>query len=919
MNSDEEEEEEPLALDYTRSHGLCIDYTVELSQLRIGDSDIPSDDTIDQDLRGPFDSSTTDAVARLARERLAVNRDAAALLKSVLALRDAPVCELVVEDGRKRILDWKQELPILRTDVELDLQGFGNVDVLDLRDSRIPSESVNEDEDEGFEWPDKYLAYPGRCDALAGAERLAVSRHVLVYLQDAIRDTYTLEDSERIKAEGLGFKLVGCDGSVGNTSLNMKSTAVRPLTPPLLPLSPLISPYIPSSPANHLELAPESSDGVSAEARAFEHNIMAADSLCRKSSDSSDSMLLDITHPPQFSPLFEDRKSPVLKRRAEDLRIEGPLTPPTFSDSPLKKLKSVSFSEILQETCPFEPWSDHNDDESSAPKGNLAELVNVLGPAAKEVKKRLDNERLSEADTNGRVDVPEIDFTLPIAPWNEYCQIKNGKCRPGGTDLDAQMEFLLKVKREDMKSVASWHGLSALSRELPWNFFIEKVSNISIEEKLYGETELNKMLADLSTGTIASSSTEVWKRDGLRILDDVDDDEEELEPAEVDGGRDIEALVRKRKLEIEEEAVETNHKRAGTGVVAHDLRMQVHESRHRASGSPMHRISLDGHSKTLDPHQQSPQASLDRRETIKPPKVASEALMFGEFSATTALHKFMATQGKTVEIAGRVAEEKLPTKEFSTQSGGMPSHYAKEVVSDRALLTNPQKKISLGDNSYEQSKSGIGVRDQTNYCSTPPLPSLPFIPDHLPPCSFIVSSKLLQQRSLTKQIEHIYPAAELVYRDYNLPHSAAQEADIVLSPSTGLIFTTLQQVKQQALPGQPNRSPIKERMSDLQLRYERLIVVVSEGLSREMEQFGSGRPEDARDKEVLSVLEKFAINLEGEVVVEYVRGGEQALARSIVAGMARYGLPHGSKDIADIKPLDTETNVSLYWTLMKLL
>ena len=97
----------------------------------------------------------------------------------------------------------------------------------------------------------------------------------------------------------------------------------------------------------------------------------------------------------------------------------------------------------------------------------------------------------------------------------------------------------------------------------------------------------------------------------------------------------------------------------------------------------------------------------------------------------------------------------------------------------------------------------------------------------------------------------------------------------------------------------------------LQSRYERLVVVISEGLNREMEELGSSRPDDPRDKEALAVFESFASQLEGEVLVQYVRGGEQALACATVVQMAEYGLPHGSDDIGDIKPVAEETTVSI--------
>jgi hypothetical protein len=96
----------------------------------------------------------------------------------------------------------------------------------------------------------------------------------------------------------------------------------------------------------------------------------------------------------------------------------------------------------------------------------------------------------------------------------------------------------------------------------------------------------------------------------------------------------------------------------------------------------------------------------------------------------------------------------------------------------------------------------------------------------------------------------------------------------------------------------------------LQLRYERLVVIISEGLTNDMESQGSSRPDDARDKEALTRFEKFTSQLEGEVIAKYIPGGNQALAYSIVIEMTNYGLPHGSRAIGDIKPVAIETTVS---------
>lgn len=601
---------------------------------------------------------------------------------------------------------------------------------------------------------------------------------------------------------------------------------------------------------------------------------MAADALFRRKSDSSDSMLLDLTHPPQFSPHFEPTSSPILKRRAEDFKVEGPLTPSMCSSSPMKKFKSVSFAD---ESLLYKPWGE----EDEAGVGS-DQFFHEIEEQAERAKKKIDNERLSGADTIARVDIPYIDFSLPMAPWNEYSRRKGGNHRPDDTELQAQMKFLLRIKRENLRPAKSWHGLSIPERELKWGFLTTKVSTLSLEEKLHGESEVTKIVNELTTGDIVTSSAQVWKREGLRILDE-DEEEEELDPEEYDERNYMEALVRKRKLEMEEEVVEKHRRRTSSQPTARpQIRpsTEMQESHHLGEHEPMENQSSKTRSKRLNHAFQKLQA----------PKQSSGDLMFDGFSATTALNKFMQTRGKPVDPV-----------ESSTAN-----------VSDSRDLTQ-LRTHTLPVRSTRGSSSDQPV-NQTQQAQTTnkPLPILPTIPNNLAPCSFVISSTFLQQRGMLKLIESIHPRAEMVYRDYTLPHSAAKEAEIILSPSTGLIFTTLQQVKQRALPGQPDKSPVKERMSKLQSRYERLIVLVSEGLSREMEELGSSRPDDPRDTEALKAFKIFASKLEGEVLVRYVRGGEQALARSTVVEMANYGLAYGSADIGDIKPVAQETSWEVF-------
>ena len=207
-----EEEEEPSVIEYAREQGICVDYTTDLP--RLVDLQLSRKHTIDRDLRDPFGDDLTNAATaaiELTKQRLTITKDVALLLKSVLTLREPLTDDLLATEGLQRIRDLKQELPVLQTDAELDLLNFGTrvePDFKDLR-TRLPSEDLNEENDEGFGWPAKYFAYPAQIDAKLKSEKLGVTRDDLTFLQSAVKDDFLPDDEEKIKKEALESRRVG--------------------------------------------------------------------------------------------------------------------------------------------------------------------------------------------------------------------------------------------------------------------------------------------------------------------------------------------------------------------------------------------------------------------------------------------------------------------------------------------------------------------------------------------------------------------------------------------------------------------------------------------------------------------------------------------------------------------------------------
>jgi hypothetical protein len=207
--------EEPSVLEYAREQGICVDYTTELPRLL--DVCLSLREMLDQDpcdffedeCTNPMTAAQTTAAQELTKERLALNKEAAFLLKTVLALRGPPRDDPLIVDVRQtRAL--KQELPVLQTDAELDLLHFGTRVEPDFRDlrTRLPSEDLDDENDQGFGWPAKYSTYPAQCDAKVKSERLAMTRDALAFLQNAVKDDYSAQDEEKIMVEEMERRVV---------------------------------------------------------------------------------------------------------------------------------------------------------------------------------------------------------------------------------------------------------------------------------------------------------------------------------------------------------------------------------------------------------------------------------------------------------------------------------------------------------------------------------------------------------------------------------------------------------------------------------------------------------------------------------------------------------------------------------------
>ena len=638
---------------------------------------------------------------------------------------------------------------------------------------------------------------------------------------------------------------------------------VDPVSPPLLPLSPIATPYIQSSDTGHLDLlsdhtSPTGKEAYEAERKVFENDAIDISREADSGSPFSDSTFLESDSLGDiYSPLkgIKDPPSspPPLRASLQDRKVEVPLSPLHLERTPLSKKKSVSFSETLPELISELPPPIPKPENTSSSDID-AIFEEAIAPIGLKAERTIEQEQLQEEDTTLRVLVPVMDFSLPIAPWKANFQapmFDNGR--------ETDKEILTEMKALHF-SKHIWPMSGKAERELRWAPFPSALGRVESQEGISDDGSASKFLAQPERIDV---NTLTWKPEGLRLPDDLAGSDGELEEGRFPEETNFEFLIKKRKLELDE----SQSISSGSDESNNIPKANSSSKRHATAVFPEGNL----HSTT----------EMDRVSKISPCKQS----LTGGFSTMGALDEFLSIR------KGFINKPKmLEAEHYFLTSSSTPSF-------------DPPKRTSENEIPAPVSKSQL-------------LP-FPQIEPPTIPTPFVISATLLSIRPLFRRIEHLFPSAVFIERDFTLhlpppqrplSHSnsntqpqplspkcttapplttstIADEADLLLSPSTGLIYTTLQKIKQRSLPGQVSRSAIRERVLKTSRRYERLLILVSENRHDGANQLDNG------DSTALIEFIAFCSNvIESEVHVTFLASGEEELAKWIVAMMIKYAV-----------------------------
>ncbi|KAI5362886.1 hypothetical protein Slin15195_G102670 [Septoria linicola] len=777
--------------------------------------------------------------------------------------------------------DLKVEAPAIRSDPATDVRKILKRNEIHMTSKGMEAFRLNADNDEALEWGAKNLALPARIDKELATEKWHVDAETMIFMKATLADDgSSLEDWARQELE---------------------RKIIRKASPKLLPLSSSLSPMRLPSPVANIELTSTPEDPTIREAARLRGRIAACEAEeAREDIDAGmkdvEDFLIDDLGPALTS-------TPVRKKgkRLQDLKVSSPLLPAEMSESsepPSKKTKTVAFAEELKMAIPQLPPVDEMTDPELGAQEAFTAMGALLEPYARPALDNIANEELCEADTIGRVPIPPISPVKAVSPWDEPHDLRSTLCE--------------EVTCKESK----WSGVSKLEKSLPWAPFSSRLAKIRPEGD-FDDGSCVMYLKELRLDEEFDMQRFVWKPEGLRILDVDEDEEDEVQAVSWPVGED------------------EQDDSAGQDLMAHSQHgNRAQPSQSWASGPPptVAPVITEGVPKTTQSVSR-PQARRTAAAPLTKPVTAADpflpetgfsyilksiprsdsfherldaspgnwrSLDIGELLKQRKAQLDQGVSAKPQQMEQGNARQQPKQREAAARTSALQGttdareHFSQFLHLNGRPITPAVPKATRGDGEHgSRGNESPVVAEQTFEAksSNPPRANVnipvPVIENREQPFQVILSASVTSNHFMIRKLQELLPSLEMITRDCIVQ---AREADITLSTSTGLMFTNIQKLKQKPLPGQRDFYGIREQVAVAALRYERLIVLVSEG----KQTFGEDMLEvsglDERNANALCDFNGECDLLDAEVTVQYIPGGDEQLIQWLAASISRHAV-----------------------------
>ncbi|KAH9827908.1 hypothetical protein Tdes44962_MAKER02662 [Teratosphaeria destructans] len=877
-----------------RDEGLCLDYLAEDPFRPYGLPTPPL--TQIEDMPEAYLEAAVEVCHNLQTlEKWEVDREAAGFLADVMALGKDDGIEVLLRDSYPNFGDLRLVEPLLQRDPERELRNLKLDNAVSISTRGIIPFGLDIEKDEAIGWPEDASSLRSQKETEIRAEKLDIGRDVLLHVRELMDlPTFNLREI---------FDLLLDQGK--------RRHAVKYMSPPLLPLSqPYSPPRLPGS-VQQMPLTSSPEDLIARDLANVSQSIKQMDVAPHPDLDGSMEDLNQGTIDPRllYSGLesLEDTSStPNPREKLSQLEVDVPLLAQssTGTDVSRESKDQPKAVPLPLEICSLlsEPDPDLSIfDSEFAEKDVQAYVDDELIPILEAINNSASNESLDEFDTTIRVPVPPLPANKPKVPWEVYSRADDV-----ASELQAQRAFMAYTRRETLKGERHWSGVSKLERALHWTPFPSRLGKVNLIEEIDDDKSAYRYMAGLGLEGEVDVDVFISGADGLRLLNPSDSDDEELEAADSDDGEEeCGDVFTQPKLDPEPQ---------------------------RQMGSDM--LQKYGPDQLMH-------VKLQSAPLLAPMNVTSDTVMQLERTLPLKAHMNVlpkATEPARPSMSALLLKRKLELEQNSQQDAGTSDgadrreakrHFKPSRVSDLFERGGLVGFLGLqgirADNVVQPihqqrepvkplAPAAIMVAPAVSAQSVAPrqpLPS-PAVVEPTRPMRIVVSTQMIANRALVRGLQTMLPNLDMIERDAisaaacsekDVKASVNADADITLSPASGLVTTTLQKLKQRRLPGQTAFFGVRERISIVAMRYERLTVLINEGGQPGYEGQSSLNALDQRDCDALVDFMAFTYNLDSDINVSYVPGGEGELVQWIAASVSQSATTSNH----DLKLLPDET------------
>ena len=396
------------------------------------------------------------------------------------------------------------------------------------------------------------------------------------------------------------------------------------------------------------------------------------------------------------------------------------------------------------------------------------ELFRLADSAKTNLDTELDEAKADLPETCLKIPVPQLEKVAIRAPW---------ETRDTET-LRRQLDelFLIATSPSDVQE----------EMQMNWQAIPSRLMKVSIDDSIEDDGQSRKWVG--IPQVVTKSEQMLFKRPGLRLLDAGDDSDDEIE-------EDLELAQDFSKPVVP--TVPT--KRVGHELLGLDPAFDLKVNKPRAmNDDDMHDI-------------------LGTKHSLEKPLPAA--------STSNALESFLDLRGgkfKRVQV--------------------VPQHAADELEDDPIQATQSEKTV---EGNTPQTAGSRLLRElcesTTAAVQVPATPGQEISKDEMPtlkrlawPRTVVIETAILQRhRSLINFLENTGgDQVKIVYRELarvGRNKSTRASPDMILSPTTALLFTSIQALNQKTLPTQSvaGRSMVQSRVLQVAQDYDRIFIVIT--------------------------------------------------------------------------------------------